>query len=246
MGVEQIQRRTDELAGRLNEFRIRYNHYPTHGDFKNKRITPSKPIFYKVFGDMKEAIRYAEDLWIRERFRPKKKRRGRLSEKKQEGFACPCCGQAWKGVGDFYFTLREVMGEILSYMGENSESYQNVILGLLAFLFGTQEVEGLGYDVEKLEDNRTCFCGVQFKPNWHSSFKVVVTSRLLNLIQNVNGQSPGEAAADCREAIFGKQAKAEDTQYKERCEYCKEHKDYWKVRLDDSKLAKNICEDCIK
>jgi hypothetical protein len=204
MSIEQIQERMDELAGKLNDFRIRYNRYPVHGDFKEKRITPSRAIFYKVFSDMEEATRYAEDLWIKERFKSRKIRRRRGSGKKQEGFLCPCCGQAWVGVQGFFNMLREAIKQKLLYVGGNSRDYRSAILELLVFLFGTQEIESLGYNVEKIETNYACFCGGKFKPNLDSSFKVIVTGRLLDLIQGVDGKSPSDAAADCGEAIFGK------------------------------------------
>jgi len=201
MEPEQIQERVDKLADRLNEFRTQYNRYPTHGDFRERRITPSRAIFYKVFNGMGEATKYAEELWIKERFRLKKKRIRKFSGKKQEGIICPCCGRAWEG--NLHSALREAIKKRLLYI-ENSESYQTAVLRLMVFLFGTQAVKDLGYDVEKIENNHTCFCGEKFKPKWHSSFKVIVTGRLLDLIQSVNGKSPSEAATDCGEAIFGK------------------------------------------
>lgn len=121
-----------------------------------------------------------------------------------KGFLCPCCGKKWREVNDFYNALRRVIKERLSHIEQNPRSYQIAVLGLMAFLFGTQEVKGLGYDVTKLENSDTCFCGGQFKPDWHSSFKTILTNRFLNLLQSADGQGPEEAIKDCTVAVFGR------------------------------------------
>ena len=121
-----------------------------------------------------------------------------------KGFLCPCCGRKWRGINDFYNALRRVTKERLSHIGRNSESYQVAVLRLMAFLFGTQEVKKLGYDVTELENNDTCFCGGQFKPDWCSSFKIIITNRLLNLFQSADSQDPEETIEDCTIAMFGK------------------------------------------
>ena len=124
------------------------------------------------------------------------------------GFSCPCCGRKWRGINDFYNTLRKVIKERLSHIERNPGSYQIAILRLMAFLFGTQEVKGLGYDVTELENNDICFCGGQFKPDWHSSFKIIITTRLLNLLKSTDSQDPEEAIKNCTIAMFGKEENA--------------------------------------
>jgi len=191
MSIEQVREQMNKLADKLNEFRTRYNHYPTDKDFKNKLITPSKPIYYKVFGDMEKATDYAEDLWIQERFKPRKKRIRRSFREKHEGFPCSCCGTQWEGAYGFYSILRKAISNELTRLKNECTESSEVILGLSDFLFGT----GTG---------QHCWCGGEFKPHWTSSFKIIVSARLSDLLKTWTGLSPIEATRLCQEAIFGK------------------------------------------
>lgn len=188
--------------------------FPTAGDFIDRGFKEAeKEEVLKYFGNLSNAKRMAIQL---RKYKSAKQGEGKnvktflapVGETKtlkgDKGFPCPCCGKKWRGANDFYNALRRVVKERLSHVEQNSGSYQVAVLRLMAFLFGTQEVKGLGYDVTKLENSDTCFCEGQFKPDWQSSFKTILTNRFLNLLQSTDGQGPEEAMKDCTVAVFGR------------------------------------------
>lgn len=222
MSTEQIKNRMDELAGRLNEFRIRYNRYPTHGDFKDKKIIPSRAIFYKVFSDMGEATTHAEDLWIQERFKPKKKKSRRLSAKTHQGFQCSICGNyTTDDPGEFYENLSGILIErfiwLLKFTQENY--FKAVITGIRA-VFGNDDErvrraldkEGflgayISTDDDK-EKTRCEYCGNKINKNTSpppTSFTTILIMRFVGLLKSgsVADGSPTDGVLDCIKAVFG-------------------------------------------
>ncbi len=196
------------------EFKQTHKRFPIEADFISGTFREiKKKEILQYFGSLSNAKKLAGEL---KKYESARKRRGGIirtfSPPGQQvkpvlgdrGFLCPCCGKAWKGINDFYNAMREKIKERLSHIEQNFESYQIALLELMAFLFGTQEVERLGYDTSKLENGDICFCGGQFKPSWQSSFKTIVINRLLDLLQSSDSQGPEETIKDCTIAIFGK------------------------------------------
>ena len=195
------------------EFKKKHDRFPVDADFINSEFKEAtKNEVLQCFGSLGEAKKLAnklkgyriteqrEEKIIRTFPSPLGKVKPPLGDK---GFSCPCCGRRWRGINDFYNALRGVIKERLSHIEQNPGSYQIAVLKLMAFLFGTQEVNKLGYDVTELENSNICFCEGQFKPDWHSSFKAILTNRFLSLLQSTDSQSPEEAIKDCTVAVFG-------------------------------------------
>lgn len=132
-----------------------------------------------------------------------------------KGFSCPCCGKKWRGAENLYDTLKNLIADELDCL----DTKANPIQRLKTVLFESPQ----------------CFCGGDIKPDFKSSFKSIVLSRLNKLDETRN------TTEDCWKAIFGNQ---EEIRHKDKCDYCGDHKDYWKVTLDKSRVARFICDDC--
>jgi len=102
---------------------------------------------------------------------------------------------------------------------------------------------------------------------YYSSLTAILLTRFINLLQSNNGQSYFEGVIDCIHAVFGnhnpmmrralklegyldafKQRHGKmdkDIEYKLKCAQCKEWKWDHLITIDDSKVARLICEDCL-
>lgn len=113
------------------------------------------------------------------------------------------------------------------------------------------------------------FCGKHTTGinEYYSSLTVVLLTRFINLLKSNNGQDYFEGVMDCIHAVFGRDnptmRKAlmltgyletfgqrygkmdENIEYRLKCDYCKEWKQEHLITIDDSLIARLICEDCL-
>jgi len=101
----------------------------------------------------------------------------------------------------------------------------------------------------------------------YSSLSKVMLTRFIKLINRNNGQSYFEGVMDCIHAVFGRDNPSmrttlklegyldafeqrhgkmeEDMGYKLKCGQCNDWKWEQQITIDDSKVARLICEDCL-
>ena len=102
---------------------------------------------------------------------------------------------------------------------------------------------------------------------YYSSLTKVLLTRFIKLLESNNGQSYFEGVMDCIHAVFGRDNPSmrttlkldgyldvfeqrhgkmeEDMGYKLKCGHCNEWKWEQQITIDDSKVARLICEDCL-
>ncbi len=102
---------------------------------------------------------------------------------------------------------------------------------------------------------------------YYSSLTVVLLTRFMKLLKSNSGQSYFEGVIDCIHAVFGRDNPSmrtklklegyldafeqrhgkmeEDMGYKLKCGHCNEWKWEELITIDDSKVARLICEDCL-
>jgi len=102
---------------------------------------------------------------------------------------------------------------------------------------------------------------------YYSSLTEVLLTRFIKLLKSNSGQSYFEGVIDCIHAVFGRDNPSmrttlkldgyldaleqrhgnmeEDMGYKLKCGHCNEWKWEQQITIDDSKLARLICEDCL-
>lgn len=127
------------LIKRLNEFRTRYNRYPTRKDFSEKKIEPSKNAYYRTFGNMQKAVDAAEEQWIKERFKPKKRHK-KQATRQPSGFQCPFCGNYTDNAEIYHSSLITIVTmRFLFLLRSKSKQccFESVMEGLHAW-FGTK------------------------------------------------------------------------------------------------------------
>ena len=101
---------------------------------------------------------------------------------------------------------------------------------------------------------------------YYSSLTNILLTRFLDLLKSNNGQNYYEGVIDCTHAVFGNHnpimRKAlklegyldafeqrhgkmdEGSEHKLKCDYCNQWKWEHLITIDDSKVARFICEDC--
>ena len=123
--------------------------------------------------------------------------------------------------------------------------------------------------VSKKGEFQCAFCGnyTSDVERYHSNLAKIIAMRFINFLKSNKGQDYYDAVMDCIHAVFGgnnpimkeelvsagyldafeqRHGKGrQDQEYKLRCDNC----DQWKwdrlITIDDSTVAKFICEDCI-
>jgi len=130
-----------ELVEALIEFDKKNDRYPTRQDFKAKRITPSKNTFYRIFGNMENAIKQARlyekgDLVLEEdrKIRPTKA----ISTK--SGFQCSFCGSYTNNAEEYYSSLTTIIiNRFVDLLNShNGKTYFDGVLDCIFKVFGTR------------------------------------------------------------------------------------------------------------
>ncbi len=102
---------------------------------------------------------------------------------------------------------------------------------------------------------------------YYSSLTDILLTRFINLLDSNNGQNYSDAVIDCIHAVFGRDNPSvrralkldgcleafkqrhgkmdEGSEHKLKCDYCNEWKWEELITIDDSKVTKFICEDCL-
>ena len=278
------------LVKRLNEFRTRYNRYPTRKDFSEKKIEPSKNAYYRIFGDKQRAVDAAEEQWIKDRFPPKNRRKS-LVAKQPSGFECPFCGNLTRGSSKFhaYVTNIIISRFIALTESDSGNSYPDGIFACVYSIFGPENIliqdalrkEGFlgtynSWEIynglnNAIERKIVCdFFKNKLKKSWEpkkSSLTTILIMRFMDLLKSNKGQNFFDAVMDCTYSIFKGNNQSvrealelagyleafeqrhgtgeQDQEYKLQCAYCSEWKWDWLITIDDSIVARYICEDCL-
>ena len=144
----------EQLLESLIKFKSEYGYYPTRKDFRAKRITPSKSVFYRLFGNMKNAYKQAEayekgELVVEE----EKKKKVKKSIKEKGGFCCPFCGNYTNNAEEYYSSLATILTvRFIELLKSNlGQSYFEGIMDCIYGVFGPenstvrQELRSAGY-----------------------------------------------------------------------------------------------------
>lgn len=148
-----------ELLKRLGTFRKEHGRYPSHSDFKNRVITPSRNVYYRKFGTMENVIKQAElygrgDLSLEDEQDQKHKR----SIRQEKGSTCFFCGNQIRDLEEYYSNLTRIliMRFIERLESDNGDSYFNAVLDCIHDVFGNdnrfirQKLAAAGY-LDKFE-----------------------------------------------------------------------------------------------
>ncbi len=116
---------------------------------------------------------------------------------------------------------------------------------------------------------RCSFCGNYTTGinEYFSSLTDILLTRFIKLFKSNNGQNYSDAVIDCIHAVFGNHNPMmrrtlkldgcleafeqrhgkmdEGSEHKLKCDYCNEWKWEKQITIDDSKVARLICEDCL-
>lgn len=143
-----------QLLECLNAFKKENDRYPTHSDFKNGDITPSKNVYYRRFGNMENAIEQAEryengDLILEEKTRGPIK----IFIATKGTFQCPFCGSWTSGLEEFHSSLTIILSmRFVSILkATKEECCFNQVLDCIYSVFGfdnptiRRELAFLGY-----------------------------------------------------------------------------------------------------
>lgn len=130
-----------ELIESLIEFKNEYGRYPTRKDFRAKKITPSKNVYYRAFRSMEKAIKQVE-LYGRGEFVFEEEQKTRHYSVKRGKFICPFCGSDKQKPFD-YTTCEYIIRSRLIELLRKSENqyYSNAIFDCLVSIFGRGHTE---------------------------------------------------------------------------------------------------------
>jgi hypothetical protein len=144
----------EKLLESLIKFKDEYGYYPTRKDFRAKRITPSKNVFYRLFGSTENAFKQAEayekgELVIEE----EKKRKVKRPIKEKGGFCCPFCGNYTNNAEEYYSSLETILTiRFLDLLkSSNGQGYFEGVMDCIYAVFGLenstvrQELRSAGY-----------------------------------------------------------------------------------------------------
>lgn len=213
------------LAEKLNQFRSQYNRYPERRDWKEKRITPSKDTFYRIFGNMEMAAKYAEGLWIKERKERHGEQAKRTRAKTPSGFQCRFCGSYIRNAGEYYLTLNKTLaarfiGLLKSHNGQKGQGYFDAVIDCIKTIFGNNNdmVEDVLIKNElseafirlrdSIKESRAAcdYCGSKIKKNvrpFFSTFTTILISRFSELLKSKNGTGYLDGVLSSIHAVFG-------------------------------------------
>ncbi len=184
-----------QLLEYLNVFNQENGRYPTHSDFKNGGISPSKNVYYRRFGGMENAIEQAEryengDLIFEE----KKGGATKILKTTKGTFQCPFCG-SWKSRIDEYYsslTIRLSMRLVDLLESAEDECCFNQVLDCIYAVFGFEnsairrKLEILGYlrtyeerfckDVKDAKYKLICHVCGELKDEWDVTVDTTTTN----------------------------------------------------------------------
>jgi len=211
------------ITEELNKFRSRYNRYPTRGDFNEKKIAPSRHVFYRIFGSMDRAIKYARDLWIEERKEGCEEDTKRIKARTPMGFQCPFCGSYIHGVEEYYEALNRTLSMRFIGLLKNRQEglgHLDAVVDSLRAIFGDNNdlVEDalvkngppeayvrLKDGIKEVRD--TCdHCGEKIKKNirpFGSILTKILIVRFSELLRSENGKAYLDGILSSIHAAFG-------------------------------------------
>ena len=132
-----------------------------------------------------------------------------------------------------------------------------------------QKKQRIRSSVKKHSGFQCPFCGnyTRDAKEYYSSLATILALRFISLLNSHNEQGYFDGVMDCIHAVFGgydsgvrKALEAtgyldtfvqrhgkmdEGSEHKLKCDYCNEWKREELITIDDSKVAKFICEDCL-
>jgi hypothetical protein len=161
-----------ELLENLLSFREENGRFPTSKDFKQKSIRPSKNVYYRHFGSLKEAFNQAEaldggSLAIQDESDEDRIR----DEVRREKFRCPFCGGTTNKVKEYYSSLTIILSSrLINRLKSNHEgSYSEGVMDCICDVFGPENpvvrkklvLEGYLEKFEKRFEERVADVGYQ-------------------------------------------------------------------------------------
>lgn len=126
-----------DLLDRLIAFKNEHNRYPTRQDFRSKKITPSKNVFYRIFGSMENTFKQAE-LFESGELVLEEKQKTRHTISKKIGFSCPFCGSDIQKPFDYATCKTYIILRFVEHIKKNhaNKDYLNGIFDCMASVFG--------------------------------------------------------------------------------------------------------------
>jgi hypothetical protein len=140
-GSVEMAFKKQELLENLLLFREQSGRFPTSKDFKQKSIQPSKNVYYRQFGSLKEAINQAEALEDGTLVIHDEQDEDRIrDEVKKQKFRCPFCGGTTNKVREYYSTLTIILSSRLinRLKSNNHGSYSDGVLDCICDVFGCE------------------------------------------------------------------------------------------------------------
>lgn len=128
-----------ELIEALIEFKSKHGRYPTRQDFKAKRITPSKNVFYRNFGNMESAIKQAELVERGELIVEDEQEIKSIKPSSKKGtFQCPFCGSYTTDSEKYYSNLTRTLAmRFVDLLNSNNEQkYSDGVMDCIYKVFG--------------------------------------------------------------------------------------------------------------
>jgi len=134
-----------DLITRLIQFKDENGRLPTRKDFKGKRITPNKNVYYKIFGDMKNAAKQVDLLQQGELVFEAGKSVWHPALKGYR-FRCPFCGSGLQAPFNYATCKDYILSRFMDHIKNNlkNKDYLDAVFDCLASVFGEANA-----DVEK-------------------------------------------------------------------------------------------------
>jgi hypothetical protein len=129
-----------ELLEKLLLFREENGRFPSSKDFKQKSIQPSKNVYYRHFGSLKEAVNQAEALEGGNSVIQDGPENDRIrNEVRKERFRCPFCGGTTNRVKEYHSSLTIILSSrLINRLKANNEgSYSEGVMDCICDVFGT-------------------------------------------------------------------------------------------------------------
>jgi hypothetical protein len=130
-----------ELLENLLLFREENGQFPTSKDFKQKSIQPSKNVYYRHFGSLKEAINQAKALEDGSLVIQDEQDTDRIREEvRREKFQCPFCGRPVSKINECYSSLTVILSSrfINRLKSNNKGSYSEGVMDCICDAFGPE------------------------------------------------------------------------------------------------------------
>lgn len=138
-----------DLVKNLIEFNDEYGRYPTHKDFEEGLIKPSRNVFYRQFGDMNKAIEKAE-LFRSGKLKNVEPEYRKIKCRDQRA-QCSFCGNPVNDPNKHYDTIQVIiMSRFLeNYKQSHSEEYRTAIFDCCISIFNGKNNQYLRKELEK-------------------------------------------------------------------------------------------------